>query len=527
MEKQKTKSKLAKRILLVIAVIIGLIIIVGTAMFMYFRSQFAAPRVEIGDVTDAAIVETRAGTVRGYISDGIYTYHGIPYAEAAERFVPAEKVTSWEGVMDTAQYGKTSPQGAILGMPVSDDTEGTDNNCQNLNVWTPGINDGKKRPVMVWLHGGGFSMGSANDASNDGTVLSKSGDVVVVSVNHRLNVYGYLDLSAYGEKYQHSSNIGMMDIVTSLEWIQENIESFGGDPGNITVFGQSGGGAKVLSLMTSPYAKGLFHKGIVESGATEMMGVTFSTKEESQRLAENILKNLGISKDNIDALQTVSNKELQDAASSALLETGVEFQIPAPLSDEYGMEWGPVIEGDFMPTNPVTTDSFAEMGKEIPLLIGSNLNEWNGMMPEAGNGDLTDEQINAFVSAYPNEDRDEANEVDTFIRLPMLKIMSHKADQGGASVYAYVFTYDDGVMGASHGAEIPYAFAHQSGKLGEQVSQAWINFARNGNPKADGLPDWEPYTRERGATMLLDTESELVYHHDAELMKLLEPAYSY
>ncbi|SCP95400.1 carboxylesterase/lipase family protein [Anaerobium acetethylicum] len=524
---KKTKSKVVKRILIVLAVIIGIVIIAGAGIFLYFRSQFAAPRVEIGDVTDDAIVETGAGSVRGYISDGIYTYHGIPYAEAAERFVPAEKATPWEGVLDADQYGKISPQGAILGMPVNNDTDGTDNNCQNLNVWTPGINDGEKRPVMVWLHGGGFSMGSANDAANDGTALSKSGDAVVVGVNHRLNTYGYLDLSAYGEKYKYSSNVGMMDIVMALEWIQENIESFGGDPENVTVFGQSGGGAKVLSLMTSPHAEGLFHKGIVQSGATEMMGVTFSTREESQRLTENILKNLGISADNIEALQTVPNKELQDAASSALLETGVEFQIPAPLSDDYGMEWGPVIDGDFMPTNPVTEDSFAEMGKDIPLLIGSNLNEWTGMSAGARNIDFTDEQMNAFAAAYPNEDRDEAEDVDAFIRLPMLKIMSHKADQGGAPVYAYVFTYDDGLMGAYHGAEIPYVFAHQSGKLSEQISQAWINFARSGIPGADGLPDWEPYTRENGATMLLDTQSELVYNHDTELMRLLEPDYLY
>ena len=527
MIEKRTKNNVVKRIFIVLAIIIGIIIITGVGIFLYFRSQFVTPRVEIGDVTDDAIVETDAGTVKGYIGDGIYTYHGIPYAEAAERFVPAEKVTPWDRVLDAAQFGKTSPQGAILGMAINEDTEGTDNNCQNLNVWTPGINDGKKRPVMVWLHGGGFSMGSANDAANDGTALSKSGDVVVVGVNHRLNVYGYLDLSAYGEKYQYSSNVGMMDIVMALEWIQENIESFGGDPENVTVFGQSGGGAKVLSLMTSPYAKGLFDKGIVQSGATEMMGVTFSTKEESQRLTENILKNLGISADNIEKLQTVSNKELQDAASSALLETGSEFQIPAPLSDDYGMEWGPVIDGDFMPTNPVTEDSFAEMGKDIPLLIGSNLNEWTGMMGGAGNVDLTEEQISAYASAYPNENRNEADEVDTFIRLPMLKIMSHKADQGGAPVYAYVFTYDDGVMGAYHGAEIPYVFAHQSGKLGEQVSQAWISFARDGIPKADGLPEWEPYTREQGATMLLDTKSELVYNHDKELMQLLEPDYIY
>lgn len=176
-------------------------------------------------------------------------------------------------------YGPMSPQGGISGLGEAASQDGTDNNSQNLNIWTPGIRDGEKRPVMVWLHGGGFSTGSANEQGYDGENLSRSGDVVVVSVNHRLNVFGYLDLSAYGEKYKDSANIGMRDIVDSLEWIQDNIENFGGDPDNVTVFGQSGGGAKVLALMSSPEAKGLFHKGIVQSGATETMGVVFNSQK--------------------------------------------------------------------------------------------------------------------------------------------------------------------------------------------------------------------------------------------------------
>ena len=218
---------------------------------------------ETPDSEADGVVRTTAGLVQGTDEDGIYRYLGIPYAQATERFVPAEDVEPWDGVFVADTYGAMSPQGSISGVGGSGDQSGTDNNCQNLNIWTPGINDGEKRPVMVWLHGGGFSTGSANEAQYDGENLSRSGDVVVVSVNHRLNVFGHLDLSAYGDKYEYSENVGITDIVGALEWVQDNIEAFGGDPDNVTVFGQSGGGAKVLALMTSPYAEGLFDKGIV------------------------------------------------------------------------------------------------------------------------------------------------------------------------------------------------------------------------------------------------------------------------
>lgn len=474
------------------------------------------------------VAETTAGLVQGTNEAGIYRYLGIPYAEAKERFVPAQDVTPWEGVRMADTYGSMSPQGAISGLGDAGNQDGTDNNCQNLNIWTPGLKDGQKRPVMVWLHGGGFSSGSANGEEFDGEALSRSGDVVVVGVNHRLNVFGYLDLAAYGEKYKDSANVGMWDIVDSLQWIQDNIENFGGDPDNVTVFGQSGGGAKVLALMTSPDAEALFHKGIVQSGATETMGVSFNTQESSTRLAENVLENLGITEENLEDIKTVSVEELETAAAEALQETGEELQIPAALGGSYSMDWEPVVDGDFLPTNPVTEESFAEAGTDIPLLIGSNLNEWSGFF-EAEPIEETEELETALREAYPDKPELTADQVDTtIIRLPLLKIMSHKADQGGAPVYSYLFTYGR----SSHGAEIPYVFAHASETeeqtaLSEQISQAWINFAKNGIPGTGDMPEWEPYTRESGATMLLDTESKLVHHHDKELLSILVPDYEY
>ncbi len=474
------------------------------------------------------VVQTTAGLVQGTDEDGIYRYLGVPYAQARERFVPAEDVKAWDGIRMADSYGPISPQGAISGLGDAGNQDGTDNNSQNLNIWTPGVNDGKKRPVMVWLHGGGFSTGSANEEGYDGENLSRSGDVVVVSVNHRLNVFGYLDLSVYGEKYKDSVNVGIRDIVASLEWIQDNIEGFGGDPGNVTVFGQSGGGAKVLALMTSPYAKGLFHKGIVQSGATETMGVIFNSQEASTRLTEHILEKLDITEDNIEDIQSVPVEQLEAAAAEALQETGEELKLPAALGGGYSMDWEPVVDGDFLPTNPVTAGSFAEAGADIPLLIGSNLNEWSGFF-ETDPIEPTEELTAALRGAYPDKTELTAEQVDTTtIRLPLLKIMSHKADQKAAPVYAYVFTYGN----SYHGAEIPYVFNHVSGSgkeqtLGEQVSQTWVNFARKGVPGTEGMPEWEPYTRESGATMILDTESKLVYHHDQELLSILVPDYEY
>ena len=524
---EKTGKKSKKKFMWIL---LGILLLILIAAVLVIRSFFTREQIEPADPSDDAIVETENGLLRGSIEDGVYQYLGVPYAQAKERFVPAEEAENWEGVRDAAEPGAISPQSGMLGMSAGNQS-GTDNTCQNLNIWTPGTGDGEKRAVMVWLHGGGFSSGSANDTQYNGADLSKSGDVVVVSVNHRLGVSGFLDLSAYGEKYRYSGNVGLTDIVSALQWIHDNIEAFGGDPENVTLFGQSGGGAKVLAMMTTPYAKGLFQRGIVQSGATETMGVTFTSQEASTALTERILERLGITAENIEDIQNISMEELEDASVGALQETAEEYQIPAPLSSGYAMEWGPVIDGDYMPTNPVTEDSFAENGKGIDLLIGSNLNEWT-MMMGGDQGELTEEETAAFETAYPDKDSARANKVDTLIRLPMLKIMSHKADQGDGNVYAYVFTWDESRMGAYHGAEIPFVFAHdQSGteaqQLMEEVSQAWVNFAKTGVPSAEGLPQWEAYDRENGATMILDVQPELVYGHDRELMHLLAPDYEY
>lgn len=466
-------------------------------------------------------VATTAGDVTGTADDGVAAYLGIPYAEADERFVPAQAVEPWDGTYEATQYGPQCPQAGILGMSSEPDPNATDN-CQNLNLWAPASAEADQAlPVMVWLHGGGFSMGTANEPQYDGAALAQEQNVIVVGVNHRLNVFGHLDLAEYGEKYELSGNVGIVDIQQSLEWIQENIAQFGGDPSNVTIFGESGGGAKVLALMTTPEAQGLFTRAIVQSGATDTMGLTFASQESSRALAENILERLGISEDTIEDIQTVPIADLQEASAQALLETGEQFQIPAPLSDSYGMEWGPVVDGEYLPSNPVTEDGFAEAGRDVELLIGTNLNEWTTWRPDTARSDLTPEQVAAFEAAYPELPADEAPYVDTFLRQPALTIMDSKAEQQGAPVYAYVFTRGATADGANHGDEISYVFGNLEDPLATTMSTAWASYARGGVPAAPDLPTWEPYAGPGGATMILDETSRLAYGHDAELMRLL------
>lgn len=525
-------------------------------------SLFLAGCISSGATHKAAgIVQTKYGALQGNVSGGIFSFLGVPYAEAKERFVPASKVRPWSGIRNATEYGSISLQSSATGFPTS--AGKMENNCQNLNIWTPGI-DGKKRAVMVWLHGGGFSSGSAQESpAYNGENLSRKGDIVVVSVNHRLNIMGHLDLSVYGGKYKYSANVGIQDIIDSLKWVKDNIASFGGDPANVTLFGESGGGAKILALMTSPYAKGLFQKGIVESGATESMGVNFTTLSASRRLGEVTLANLGIAKDDIDAIQAVPYDKLVEETQKAMVKTAGEFGLKGALSGEVSMDWEPVVDGDFLPTNPVTADSFAAAGKDIPLLIGTNLNEWAAMSllmgPDRGKtfsgeeleqrlkttyGDNKDSVVEEFLKAYPDKTKLDALYFDAFLRLPLLKIMTHKADQNGAPVYAYVFTYGSPL--AFHTAEIPYVFNNvniaspisaagtktdaekkESEQVADTVSSAWITFAKTGKPAAASLPNWEAYTRADGATMVLDVKSFLGHGHDRNLIKILAPEYKW
>lgn len=529
----------------------------------------AAYQGEMVAAPNVAVVQTRAGKLQGYIHKGIYNYKGVQYAQA-ERFMPPRPVDSWSGIKTAMTYGKVAPQlidekndifpphwysphWEPRNYPQSDD-------CQNLNIWTPNIHDGKKRPVMVWLHGGGYFMGSAQvEDVYDGENLSRKGDVVVVSINHRLNSIGFLDLSAYNEKY--SANNGILDIVAALQWIQDNIENFGGDKNNVTLFGQSGGGAKILSLTAMPATKGLFHKAIVQSGANETMGMSLPTQDVSRRVAELTLQNLNLSAAEVSKLETMPYEQLSAAANQAFLQASKEFGADKVYQGDNG--WSPIIDGVNVVQNPVI-DGFSAQANNIPLLIGTAFNEWTTIdqwatMVNSQNDNKNNwsnaqveqklrekyganaESIKAaFKEAYPDKPLANALYPDSWLRTRALKTARIKSEQA-APVYNYVFAWETPVMGgfamAYHCAEIPFVFnnielsAEATGatkaayKLADTISQAWINFARTGNPNAKGLPNWTPFTRESGATMILDNQSAMRYHHDEKLMKLLAPDY--
>ena len=537
-----------KRIAIFTSVLLSLVLVAGCA------SNKSAS-------ADKTIVATTEGKIRGSESNGIYRFLGVPYAESKERFVPASPVEKWDGVRDATEYGKISPQMEFMTTNmVSDDI--SDNNCLNLNIWTPAT-DKKKRAVMVWLHGGGFSSGSAQETpAYDGENLSRAGDVVVVSVNHRLNILGYFDLSEYGEKYRYSGNAGVQDIIDALIWIQANIASFGGDPANVTVFGESGGGAKVLALMTSPRTKGLFHKGIIESGSTDTMGVVFTKQSVARYVTEQTLKQLGITKENIEEIQRIPFKDLLLAGEKVLAQAAKDLGIDGAMGPGTPLMWEPMVDGDFMPTDPVSADGFAASAKGIPLLIGSNLNEWtsvpilqnaeqslaefksyseNDILEKARAlyGGKAAEVIAEYKKAYPAQPLYYALFIDTMIRLPILKTTAAKADQNAGAVYSYVFTY--GSPFSFHTFEIPYVFNNAGTsvmgtiktdptadqKIADLMSGAWISFAKTGSPATAETDAWEAYTRENGAVMILDEESYLAHHHDVGLMKLLAPEYEW
>ena len=513
------------------------------------------------------IATTESGKIQGFIQDEIYTYLGVPYARA-ERFMAPKKVEKWNGIKQTVTFGTYFSQGESMvssgGWFAGPKLEMSENS-HNLNIWAPGIKDGKKRPVMVWLHGGGFRSGSsAENYIFDGKNLSKKGDVVVVSVNHRLNSLGFLDLSAYGEKYKNSANAGIMDLVASLKWIRDNIEEFGGDPNNVTIFGESGGGAKVLTLMATPAAKGLFHKAISESGAVEEMGMTLLPEKTTRRVAELTLENLGLNAKNVDEIQKIPYEKVMEATEKALAKTAEEQGYKNVLTGQPGLDWAPKLDS-YIPVEPVG-EKYSEQSRDIPLLIGTNLTEWETMPFVLSNnkvenkntftnaeikkkmqekyGDRAEAIAKEFKKAYPERKAVDALYVDALLRKQTLKTTRLKVDQNGAPVYSYIFAWDnpmiDGMAMSFHTAEIPFVFNNidkvegtlkgrgkDAYKLAGKISQVWINFARTGNPNAEGLPKWEPYNTKNGAVMIFDDKSEVKYKHDEELMKLLAPDYNF
>ena len=487
---------------------------------------------------DPLVVKTEAGTIHGFMDEDIYAFAGVPYCQA-ERFMPPQKPASWDGVLECTKYPPRSMQQM---RPIENDPLGlSEEGATRLNVWTSDVNG--KMPVMVWLHGGGFSSGAGYNNPNDsGRGLARQG-VVVVSVNHRLNILGFLDLSACGEKYKYSGNVGMMDIVVALEWVRDNIAAFGGDPSNVTIFGESGGGGKVGTLMGMPSAKGLFTKAIIQSG-TLLNG---NTPEQTRELGLKTLEKLGLTPAEVEKLNDVTYDELVAAGN----EASRELSGPRDNSVARFMGFAPTMDGEILVKQPFQP-SFSELSKDVPLLIGTTFNELQrtyyieqpsekearAILRETY-GDKADAYVEAFRKAYPEFDTPaDWLSVDQNFRPNTVRTADARADENVAPTYMYLFAWKSpiqgGKMGAAHAYELPFCFhttevsqqylgdeTDEIRTLADKMSGAWVSFAKTGKPVVEGF-DWKPYTSKGGDIMYFGSECSLRQDYDRELITIMQ-----
>lgn len=493
--------------------------------------------------TKGPVVDTEAGKLRGYKWNTTYTFQGIKYANA-KRFQMPEEVDKWDGIKDAMSYGyvcpllqQDVPNGEVM---VPHRYWPMDENCQYLNIWTQSLEKKSKKPVMVWLHGGGFYAGSSiEQIAYDGTNLSEFGDVVVVSLNHRLNLLGYFNMAQYGEKYWNSGNVGNADIVAALKWIQKNIENFGGDPENVTLFGQSGGGMKIWTLMQTSEADGLYHKGIIQSGILEDFIEEKNT--DSTPLVRAMLKELNIEEKDIEKLETVPYALLADAYN----------KVSQTVLGDGGYIGGYPIRNEYYTGDPLEV-GFTDYAKKVPIIIGSVLGEF-GFMPGIANkynlsedevkkmvetrfGDASDHIIAEFKKAYPGKTPADLMTYDVYFRKPTREFIKHKVVHKEAPTYSYLFAYefpyDDGKP-AWHCSDLAFVF-HNTDKvpisnipgvsdlLEEKMCTAWVNFAKEGIPYWNNETKWPACEPGKEWTMVFENSScEAKCNFDQELQEAI------
>ncbi len=505
------------------------------------------------------VVEIASGKLRGAHAAGVYAFKGIPYGGSAagpNRFKPPQPPQPWVGVRDVRTYAghalqspnrpKRRPELETLLGPADTTPESED--CLTLNVWTPGLSDGAKRPVMVWLHGGAFAYGSGNRAVTDGANLARRGDVVVISVNHRLNIFGFLHLEDIGgPAWAHSGNAGVLDLVAALRWVRGNIAGFDGDPGNVTIFGELGGGGKVSVLLAMPAARGLFHRAIIQSGAA----IRVSTRERANALAAAVLKEFDLGRDECERLQTLPAERLLAAMAPASRAVG---RTHWPLLDRY--DFGPVVDGSDLPQHPGEPGA-PEIADNVPLMIGGTREEsafflanddavWNGSLSEgalrervaAVAGAATDDLLAAYSRIMPQStpgDRLIALLTGSNFWIRTVILAERYAARQRSPVYMYSLDWQSpahgGRLKAHHAMDLPFVFDNvevagsTAGSLGARelaarISATWAAFARNGTPDNPAIPSWPRYTNQQRATMNLDPDCRVAHDPIREIRPL-------
>lgn len=496
-------------------------------------SSFMITRAEEVPNAKPPIATIESGDLRGFVEDGIYTFLGIPYATAG-RFEQPQKVEPWEGVRDAQAYGPICPivnttTVSANAFPWPRRYWVQNEDCMNLNVWTPSLDKDAKKPVMVFFHGGGMTNGSSIEGVDyDGKNLSEYGDVVVVTVNHRLNVLGCLDLSAYGEEYKNSGNIVMADLVASLQWVHDNIEVFGGDPSRVLIFGQSGGSSKTANMYYIPAADGLYSCGIGLSAGSP----STTPKGESAKVAARMLEILGLTAEEVDVLKTLPYEELIAVGNQAMEDVGAR-------------SWGPMVDNEYM------FDEMTDYGKTCPYICGSVFSEWSGTVHKGikDKNFWSDEKVDEELTNAYGDQKDAV--VDEFLKLfPNKKIQDvmfyhnrntdavQKAyDQSNSNVYHYLFSFEAPVNGgitAFHGGELHYFF-HNVGmrditiatggtpecyKMQDIIVNAMLNLVKTGDPSQEGL-EWKPWTPDGLETMIFDEDARCVSFDDTALDNLI------
>jgi para-nitrobenzyl esterase len=484
------------------------------------------------------VVETTTGKVQGISNVGIKQFKGIPYGaptNGKNRFMPPKPPAPWTGVRECFGHGQISPQRPSnlrgdYGMMIMWDQQpgGMGEDCLSLNVWTPGVNDGAKRPVLVSFHGGGFSTGSGNAIGFDGAHLALFGDVVVVTVNHRLASFGYTHLADLGAppEFAHAGVAGIMDLVASLRWVHDNIGNFGGDANRVMIFGQSGGGAKTSTILATPSAKGLFHRAAVQSGSTIRLG----TRETGTRTAEALLAKLNIPKGRLTDLQKVSWQELLEA------QTGIAG-------------FAPVVDGTIIPHHPFDPVAPAESA-DVPVIISTTLEDaalslTNFNLDEAGLKALLNERYSGkgdeILALYRKHYPQKAPFLiqaqaftDAGFRRSAITQAERKAALGKAPVYMYLWNWESpsfgGKFGAVHGIDVAASFHHvRSTIMGvgspvgkvmcDRLASVWVNFAKTGDPNNPRIPHWPAYHTDTRATMVFDTDTRVENDPRGEIRK--------